>query len=122
MSYSKKSVPMNQNLKMIPCSNCGELMPELRLTKFGYSFCVKCSEAGLGAGKKSGVPIMMGEGDHTWIQTVIMDENEYRNYQNQLKAEKNLEKANKAEVLDFDKEDKKTLFGPVQIKEVEPKK
>ena len=121
MSYATKSPSTTMKLKMIPCSNCGEPMPELRLTKYGYSFCVTCSEAGLGAGKKSGVPIMMGEGDHTWIETVIMDENEYATYQNQLKAEKNLEKANKAEILDFDKEDKKNLFGPVQIKDVKPK-
>jgi len=39
-------------LKMIPCNCCGEPMPELRLTKYGYNFCVKCSEAGLGAGRK----------------------------------------------------------------------
>ena len=39
----------NMKLKMIPCSNCGAMMPELRLLKYGYSYCIKCSEAGLGA-------------------------------------------------------------------------
>ena len=121
MNYSTNSVSMNQNLKMIPCSNCGEPMPELRLTRAGFSYCVKCSEAGLGEGRKQGVPIMMGEGDHTWIETVIMDANQYEQYLKQEKAEAALEKTNKAEVLDFDKEDKKNLFGPVQIKNVEPK-
>ena len=78
----------NMKLKMIPCSNCGAMMPELRLLKYGYSYCVKCSEAGLGDGRKQGVPIMMGEGDHTWIETVIMDAKEYEKYVNQEKAEK----------------------------------
>ena len=121
MNYSTNSVSMNQKLKMIPCSNCGEPMPELRLTRAGFSYCVNCSEAGLGEGRKQGVPIMMGEGDHTWIETVIMDANQYEQYLKQEKAEAALEKTNKAEILDFDKEDNKNLIGPVQIKDVEPK-
>ena len=27
--------------KMIPCSSCGEPMPELRLTQYGYDYCIK---------------------------------------------------------------------------------
>ena len=75
-------------LKMIPCSNCGSPMPELRLLKYGYDYCVKCSEAGLGEGRKQGVPVLMGEGDHTWVETVIMNESQYEQYINQEKAEK----------------------------------
>ena len=102
-------------LKMIPCSNCGSPMPELRLLKYGYDYCVKCSEAGLGEGRKQGVPVLMGEGDHTWVETVIMNESQYEQYINQEKAEKELDKSNKAEKLDFDKEDKKNLYGPYTI-------
>ena len=102
-------------LKMIPCSNCGQPMPELRLLKAGFSYCVTCSENGLGAGRKQGIPVMMGEGDHTWIETVIMDDNQYKQYLHQEKAEKELKKTNKAEMLDMDKEDK-NLYGPVTIK------
>ena len=102
-------------LKMIPCSNCGSPMPELRLLKYGYDYCVKCSEAGLGEGRKQGVPVLMGEGDHTWVETVIMNESQYEQYINQEKAEKELDKSNKAEKLDFDKEDKKNLHGPYTI-------
>ena len=58
---------------------------------------------------------MMGEGDHTWIETVIMDDDQYRQYLNQEKAEKELKKTNKAEMLDMDKEDR-NLYGPVTIK------
>ena len=115
MLYSTNSVSMTKKLKMIPCSNCGEPMPELRLTRAGFSYCVTCSENGLGAGRKQGVPIMMGEGDHTWIETVIMDDDQYRQYLNQEKAEKELKKTNKAEMLDMDKEDR-NLYGPVTIK------
>ena len=50
----------NMKLKMIPCSNCGQPMPELRLLRAGFSYCVTCSENGLGAGRKQGVPVMMG--------------------------------------------------------------
>ena len=93
----------NMKLKMIPCSNCGQPMPELRLLKAGFSYCVTCSENGLGAGRKQGVPILMGEGDHTWVETVIMVENQYEQYLAQEKAEAKLDKVTQAEKLDFDK-------------------
>ena len=102
-------------LKMIPCSNCGEPMPELRLTKAGFSYCVTCSENGLGAGKKHGIPVMMGEGDHTWIETVIMDDDQFAQYQRNENALKNLDKTNKAEMQDMD--DDKNLYGPDSIKD-----
>ena len=31
------------DIKMIKCLKCGEDMPELRLTRFGYDFCINCS-------------------------------------------------------------------------------
>ena len=30
-------------LKMIHCKKCGDKMPELRYTKYGYTNCVSCS-------------------------------------------------------------------------------
>ena len=103
------------NLKMINCSSCDEPMPELRFTEYGYSYCVKCSEAGLGVGKKQGIPVLMGEGDHTWVETVIMDADQYEQYIAQEKAELKKDKTDTAEKLDFDKEDKRNLQGPFQI-------
>ena len=120
MLYSTNSVSMTKKLKMIPCSNCGEPMPELRLTRAGFSYCVTCSENGLGAGRKQGVPIMMGEGDHTWIETVIMDDKQYQQYLRQEKAEKELDKTGKAEMLNMDKEER-NLYGPVIIKDTDGK-
>jgi len=61
------------NLKMIKCVKCNEDMPELRLTKFGYDFCVNCSTVGA----KKGISVVRGTGDHTWNEIEIVEENEY---------------------------------------------
>ena len=60
-------------LKMIECRSCGSEMPELRLTKYGYNFCVNCSDINA----KKGVPMTFGSGDHTWTETLILDEKDY---------------------------------------------
>ena len=106
-------------LKMIDCKYCDNQMPELRLTQYGYDFCIECSENGNRVGRKQGVPIMMGEGDHTWIETVIMTDEQFKRYERQQEAEKNLEKTNKAEMLNLDKDDNK--WGPVTIKNTDGK-
>ena len=53
---------------MIPCISCGEDMPELRVTMYGYKVCVNCST--IGAYKA--VSTINGEGDHTWNDIQIM--------------------------------------------------
>tara|TARA_B110000967_G_C18446414_1_gene345707 strand:+ start:132 stop:353 length:222 start_codon:yes stop_codon:yes gene_type:complete len=58
---------------MIPCIKCKEDMPELRLTQYGYKVCVNCSSVST----KRGVSITKGSGDHTWTETVIMEEDQY---------------------------------------------
>ena len=120
-TIKSKSTMNIKDLKMIPCVKCGEPMPELRLTKYGYNFCVKCSEAGLGEGRKQGVPILMGEGDHTWVETVIMTDEQFRQYERQQEAELNLDKKNKAEIINMDKDDDKNLIGPMTIKDPDGK-
>ena len=104
----------NMKFKMIECRSCGSEMPELRLTQYGYSFCVTCSENGKGEGMKHGIPVMMGEGDHTWIETVIMDDDQYQQYQRNEHALKNIDKAIQTEMADVD--DDKNMYGPVTIK------
>lgn len=118
-----KTKSMNANIKMIKCKSCGADMPELRLTQYGYDFCVQCSEQGKGAGRKQGVPVMMGEGDHTWIETVIMDANEYQQYLKNEEAFVEMKKNNttKAEVLDFEADEEKTS-KTLKNKENESKK
>lgn len=57
---------------MIECPKCGADMPELRLTQYGYNFCVDCSTVGA----KKGVPVVRGTGDHTWNEIEIVEEHE----------------------------------------------
>ena len=58
---------------MIKCTKCGTDMPELRLTQYGYDFCVNCSTVGA----KKGVPVVRGTGDHTWNEIEIVEEQYY---------------------------------------------
>ena len=60
-------------LKMIKCTKCGVDIPELRLTQYGYDFCVNCSTVGA----KKGVPVVRGTGDHTWNEIEIVEEQYY---------------------------------------------
>ena len=62
----------------------------------------------------------MGEGDHTCVEIIIMDEDQYKIYENTQKALKNLGKINKAEMLNMDDDDDRVLYGPVST--ITPKK
>ena len=64
------------NIKMIPCNKCKEDMPELRLTQYGYNVCVNCSDVST----KRGIPITHGTGDHTWTETMVVEEEQYNNF------------------------------------------
>ena len=59
-----------KDIKYINCSVCNKPMPELRLTKFGYKFCVNCSETK----PKKALNVTFGEGDHTYNETIIIDD------------------------------------------------
>jgi hypothetical protein len=107
---------MKQNLKMIPCTKCDGDMPELRKTLYGYNFCIKCSESKNLIKPKHGVPVMMGEGDHTYVETIIMDDDQYQTYMESLSTEKAAAKfAQVKEVSDDDEDDTRNLIGPVII-------
>ena len=101
------------NIKMIPCRTCGENMPELRLTQYNYTFCVRCSEAGMGDDARKGITVLMGEGDHTWVETIIMNDKEYRSCISSKDAESNLNETNKLSIPNI--EDDKNLQGPFKI-------
>ena len=119
MSYVDKNTTLimeKPQLKMIPCTKCSGNMPELRLTEYGYTFCINCSESGNYVKPKQGINVLMGEGDHTWVETIIMDAEEYDQYlfdtgqlvgddapTSPLKIDKS------SEIIDFDEEDNKTL-------------
>ena len=57
-----------QEIQMIKCPCCGNPMPLLRLTKFGYNFCVNCSNVEA----KRGIPVTRGTGEDTWVDLEIV--------------------------------------------------
>ena len=104
-----------QNLKMIKCSKCDLDMPELRKTLYNYIFCVSCSDSKNLIKPKLGVSVMMGEGDHTYVETVIMDEDQYKIYSNSINNASIASKFTKVKELTDDEEDTSNLIGPVTI-------
>jgi hypothetical protein len=59
------------------CTLCGEEIHPKRLEILpSATQCVKCSTTG----KKAGVTVVVGEGDHTYNDVVIMDREEYDQY------------------------------------------
>ena len=106
----QQTIKTSQRMKMIACAQCGSPMPELRLTKYGYDFCVNCSTVGA----KRGVPVMRGSGDHTWTETVIMEEDQYQDFVIATAIERGDTKTAKAEMLNMDS-DERNLQGPFRI-------
>jgi hypothetical protein len=92
------------------CMSCGELIHPKRLEIIpNTKCCVNCSEVG----RKRGLTIQLGEGDHTYNDLVIMSEKQYFRY---VESENKIAKGqSKAEIVDFDKEDETedaiTRFG-----------
>jgi len=106
----QQTIKTPRTVKMIPCIRCKEDMPELRLTKFGYDFCVNCSTVGA----KRGIPVTRGSGDHTYTETIVMEEDQYEQFVVASAIERGDKNAAKAEMLNMDKEDR-NLQGPFQI-------
>lgn len=110
---------MEKTFKMISCSSCGNDMPELRLTQYGYDFCVTCSENGKGEGMKHGVSVLMGEGDHTWVETVIMSHKQFQEYQDQISVDSKSKAKALADLEDPEVDEDRNLVGPLTIIETE---
>ena len=100
----------NKTMRDLKCVSCGELIHPKRLEIMpNTKCCVNCSEVG----RKRGLTIQLGEGDHTYNDLVIMSEKQYFRY---VESENKIIKGqNKPEVIDFDKEDETedtiTRFG-----------
>lgn len=60
----------NLEMEMIPCTSCSNPMPKLRKELYGYTFCIKCSTVL----PKVGRTVTCGQGDHTWNETEILDQ------------------------------------------------
>ena len=71
-------------IKMIPCIKCKQDMPELRKTQYGYNFCVNCSTVGT----RRAIIVQKGTGDHTWNETLIVEEEDFMKYLKQEEQER----------------------------------
>ena len=81
----------------VECQGCGKEIHPKRLEILpNTKYCVKCSDVG----RKRGVTIQRGEGDHSYTDVVIMEEKQYRNY---MSSEGKVSKgASKAELQNFE--------------------
>lgn len=72
------------------CVGCGEEIHLKRIELMPNSpFCVKCAEGKVR--RKCGIPIQVGVGDHTFNETVIVDEGEFymfKKYDNKLRKKR----------------------------------
>ncbi len=87
-------------MEEVKCMSCGEAIHPKRLQILpNTKCCVNCSEVG----RKRGVTIQLGEGDHTYNDLVIMSEKQYFKY---VESENKVSKGQgKAEIIDFDNQD-----------------
>ena len=90
-----------QKIKMIPCPKCGQPMPELRKTKYGYNFCVECSSVD----KVVGITTVEGSGDHTWNDIIIMDKKTAHNIAKHEAEVMGRKIPDAVEILDMDKDE-----------------
>lgn len=71
---------------MTNCIKCNDEIPEGRLKALpNAKTCVSCS----GVQKKGTITVMKGEGDHTWIETIHLEHEDYKAY---MEAENKLRK------------------------------
>ncbi len=88
----------------------------IKINPIYFSFCVKCSESGLGSETKKAITVLKGEGDHTWVETIIMSDSDYISYLNEKDIEYKNTNENKVDI-----EDDKNLQGPFKIINVKEK-
>jgi RNA polymerase-binding transcription factor DksA len=64
------------------CVKCKEEINPLRVKALpNTKTCVNCSTVGA----KRGVPVMFGSKDHTWTDLVVMEENEFKAFNDRKK-------------------------------------
>jgi hypothetical protein len=114
------------SLEMIPCSRCGNDMPKLRLEKYGYDFCVNCSDVK----PKVGRIRVIGEGDYTVTELDILDQDTARKLQEMENTSRGVRNV-PLEILNYDEDEitddakaldaviEKTLDDELELQEVE---
>lgn len=88
------------NLEMIPCTRCGNDMPKLRLDKFGYDFCVNCSDVK----PKVGRIRVVGEGDYTVTELDVLDQDVARRLQEMENTARGVRNV-PLEILNYDEDE-----------------
>ena len=92
---------MIQNeIMIVECLGCSEQIHPKRLEILpNTKYCVSCSDIG----RKRGVTVQRGEGDHSYTDVVILEEKQFINY---IIGEGKISKgAKKAELLNFEEDD-----------------
>jgi len=114
------------NLEMIPCTRCGNDMPKLRLEKYGYDFCVSCSDVK----PKVGRIRVVGEGDYTATELDVLDQDIARRLQEMENTARGVRNV-PLEILNFDEDEvtddakaldaviEKALDDELEVEEVE---
>ena len=84
----------------IKCSRCTGDMPKLRLEKYGYDFCVTCSDVKPKVGRLR----VVGEGDYTATELDILDQdtaNRLQELENSSRGVRNVP----LEILNYDEDE-----------------
>jgi hypothetical protein len=84
------------------CVKCRQEINPLRLKALpSAKTCVECSTTGA----KRGVPMMFGEKDHTWTDMVIMEADEFDNFEKASKQKVTFDTLDKIEMNTDDDDD-----------------
>ena len=97
-------------LEKIKCSRCQEDMPKLRLEKYGYDFCVNCSDVK----PKVGRIRVIGEGDYTVTEMDVLDQDVARKLQEMENTSRGI-KNNPLEILDYDEDEASDDIKTLQV-------
>ena len=87
-------------LEQIKCTRCGNDMPKLRLTQYGYDFCISCSDVK----PKVGRIRVVGEGDHTATEMDIVDQDTAKRLQELENSARGVRNT-PLEILNFDEDE-----------------
>lgn len=104
---------------MRKCTSCGEEIHPKRLEILPKTItCVSCSSTG----KKAGVNVVLGEGDHTCNEIVIMEPEEFKQFQEleyKLNGKRKDDLPHPDDELIEDEEEENELEGIEEVKNID---
>lgn len=105
---------MNQiEIMIVECLGCGKEIHPKRLEILpNTKHCVQCSDVG----RKRGVTVQRGEGDHSYTDVVIMEEKQFIQYIIKDKPKKGV---SKAEFQNFDEDENAPDITDLNITNIE---